>query len=190
MCNLAKRLDKLRILLQDHDFLTGKGLSNEVNIRIFCYNPKDELTVQHFVNHQLLADTALKCHIIELNLYKLFIEICEDMDILDSIPEMEESDGSVFTLEQLHSAIGDEEFIAKLHDKCDIASDQNNVLLLTGIGDVFPFMRVHKLLEAMQPYFSDMPIVVMYPGEFDGNSLKLFNKLKPNAYYRAFSVVD
>ena len=189
MSDLTERLDKLRMLLKDNDFLTGKGLSNEVNIRIFCYDPNEELTVQHFVNHQLMTDLSLGCHIIELNLYKLFIEICEDMDILDSIPEMEESEGSVFTLEQIHSAIGDEEFIEKVKEKCVFSDERNDVLILTGVGDVFPFMRVHKILEAMQPHFSDMPILVLYPGTYDGSYLRLFDRLNPSSYYRAFSVI-
>ena len=41
--NLMERLDNLRALIQEPDFLAGKGLSNEVIIRIFCYDPKDEM---------------------------------------------------------------------------------------------------------------------------------------------------
>ena len=43
--------------------------------------------------------------------------------------------------------------------------------------------------QALQPHFSDVPILVMYPGEFDGRHVKLFNRLQPNDYYRAFNVV-
>jgi hypothetical protein len=99
---------------------------------------------------------------------------------------MEESDGGIFLLEQLHSAVGEGEYIEKIqyspHEKGD-------VLMLTGVGDVFPFMRIHTLLEALQPYFSDIPILVLYPGEFDGHHLKLFNRLQPNDYYRAFNII-
>ena len=48
MNNLMERLDNLRKLIQEPDFLEGKGLSNEVNIRIFCYDPKEEMAVRHF----------------------------------------------------------------------------------------------------------------------------------------------
>jgi hypothetical protein len=185
MSGIKERLDHLRTVIQEPDFLAGKGLSNEVNIRIFCYDPEDEMTVQHFLN-QLMTDQSISCNLIERNLYKTFLAICDDLDIIDAIPEMEEADGGVFLLEQLHSAIGDGEFIDKIqyspHEKGD-------VLMLTGVGDVFPFMRVHVLLEALQPYFSDVPILVMYPGEFDGHHLKLFNRLQPNDYYRAFNVI-
>ena len=64
-----------------------------------------------------------------------------------------------------------------------------DVILITGVGEAFPFIRVHALLDAMQPYFSDVPVLVMYPGIFDGRYVKLFDKLSPNPYYRAFNVV-
>ncbi len=186
MDNLNERLDRLKQLLQDKDFLEGKGLSNEVNIRIFCYDPADEMAVTHFLN-QLLVNPAFAGHLLDCNLYKLFIEICEDLDILDSIPDMEESEGSQYLLDQLHSAIGENEFIDKIREKYQPQS--GDVMILTGVGDVFPFMRVHKMLEAMQPYFSETPILVMYPGKFDGNYLRLFDRLTPNPYYRAFNII-
>ena len=50
MSDLMERLDSLRALIQEPEFLEGKGLSNEVNIRIFCYDPKDEMAVRYFTN--------------------------------------------------------------------------------------------------------------------------------------------
>lgn len=183
--NTKERLDHLRQLIQEEDFLAGKGLSNEVNIRIFCYNAEEEIMVQHFLE-QMISDPLMNCHLIECNLYKIFLDVCRDLDILEAIPEMEEEDGGIFLLEQLHSAVGEEEYIKKIQYAPHRSGD---VLLITGVGDVFPFMRVHTLLEALQPHFSDIPILVMYPGEFDGYHLKLFDRLQPNDYYRAFNVL-
>ena len=160
MSDIKERLDKVRSLIQESEFLEGKGLSNEVNIRIFCYEPENEMIVQHFVN-QLETDQSLNCHLKICNLYKTFLSICDDMDITSAIPDMEETDGSAYLLEQLESAIGNREFIDKM---------QYNPHL--------------------QPYFSDVPILVMYPGEFDGRHVKLFNRLQPNDYYRAFNVIE
>lgn len=183
---LNERLDKLRQLVQDRNFRECRGLSNEVNIRIFCYDPRKEMTIAHFVS-QITDDPSLACRIMECDLYKLFLEICEDLDILESIPDMEESEGSEYLLEQLHSAVGEDEFIAKIREK--YRPEAGSVLLITGVGNVFPFMRVHKMLEAMQPFFSGIPILVMYPGTYDGNYLRLFDELPPNPYYRAFNII-
>jgi hypothetical protein len=185
MRDIKERLDELRELIQQPDFLEGKGLSNEVNIRIFCYDITEEMTVQQFLR-QLRSDGTLHCRLIQCNLYETFLSICDDLGITEAIPDMEEAEGGVFLLDQLHLAVGVREFVEKIqyapHQKGD-------VLMLTGVGDAFPFMRVHALLEAVQPYFSDIPILVMYPGTFDGHSLKLFDRLQPNDYYRAFNVI-
>ena len=63
MSNIKERLDKVRALIQEPKFLEGKGLSNEVNIRIFCYEPENEMVVRHFVN-QLETDQSLDCNLI------------------------------------------------------------------------------------------------------------------------------
>ena len=163
MSNLMERLDSLRALIQEPEFLEGKGLSNEVNIRIFCYDPKDEMAVRHFTE-KLMIDQSLNCHLIEYNLYKVFLSICDDKRITDRVAQQEEKKGKQFVL-------------------------PGDVILITGVGETFPFIRVHALLDAMQPYFSDVPVLVMYPGTFDGRYVKLFDKLTPNPYYRAFNVI-
>jgi hypothetical protein len=185
MGNIKEKLDKVRVLIQQPEFLEGKGLSNEVNIRIFCYDAQEEMTVRHFVE-QISTDQALSCHLIICNLYDVFLSICDDMGITGEIPSMEESEGSAFLLEQIHSAVGENEFIKKIQYE---PHEPGDVLMLTGVGEVFPFMRIHTLLEALQPHFSDIPILVLYPGVFDGHHVKLFDKLKPNDYYRAFNVI-
>ena len=82
MSNLLERLDHLRALIQEPEFLEGKGLSNEVNIRIFCYDPKDEMTVRHFTE-KLMCDQDLNCRLIEYNLYHVFLSICDDKRITE-----------------------------------------------------------------------------------------------------------
>ena len=78
MSNIEERLDKVRELIQEPEFLEGKGLSNEVNIRIFCYDPEDEMAVRHFTQ-QLETDHSLSCRLRICNLYQTFLSICEDI---------------------------------------------------------------------------------------------------------------
>ena len=71
MSDLMKRLDNLRSQIQKPEFLEGKGLSNEVNIRIFCYDPKYEMAVRHFVRG-LKEDQSLSCRLIEYTCIRCF----------------------------------------------------------------------------------------------------------------------
>ena len=48
MSEINERLDSLREMITDPELLEGKGLVGEVNIRIFCYDPKEEMAVRHF----------------------------------------------------------------------------------------------------------------------------------------------
>jgi hypothetical protein len=137
---------------------------------------------------KLVVNQNLSCHIVERNLYSIFMELCEDLDIIDAVAEMEQDEGKKFLLEQLHSAIGVDAYAKKIYYEPQVRG--RDILLLTGVGDVFPFMRVHSMLEALQPQFPDIPILVMYPGNFDGRQTTLFNMLKPNDYYRAFNLID
>ena len=185
MSNLAERLDNLKKEIQKPEFLEGKGLSNEVNIRIFCYEPEDEMIVRHFIE-QLLVDQSLECNLVECNLYKVFLSICDDKRITDKVPQVEEKRGSEFLLKNLQKTATNKCFVEKMQYSPHRMGD---VLVLTGVGEVFPFMRIHSLLEALQPEFPDIPILVMYPGRYDGRFVRLFNKLEPNPYYRAFNIV-
>lgn len=185
MNNINERLDNLKLEIQKPEFLEGKGLSNEVNIRIFCYDAQDEMIVRHFTE-QLIVDQSLDCHLIERNLYKVFLSICDDKRITDRAPQMEKKKGKDVLLKKLQEFANNKSFVKKMQYE---PHEPGDVLLLTGVGEVFPFMRIHSLLEALQPEFPDIPILVMYPGTYDGRFVRLFDKLEPNPYYRAFNII-
>ncbi len=184
MSNINERLDSLKLEIQKPEFLEGKGLSNEVNIRIFCYDAADEMIVRHFLE-QLVVDQSLDCHLVERNLYKVFLSICDQKRITDRIPGIEEKKGKEFLINWFQENVGNKKYVEKMQYE---PHEPGDVLLLTGVGEVFPFMRIHSLLEALQPEFPDIPILVMYPGKYDGRFVRLFDKLEAS-YYRAFNIV-
>ena len=86
MTDIKERLDNLRIHIQEPEFLEGKGLSNEVNIRIFCYDAEDEMIVRQFID-QVTTDQSIACNLVECNLYETFLSLCNDIDIMDAIDQ-------------------------------------------------------------------------------------------------------
>ena len=182
---LGERLDRLRELIKTPDFLEGRGLSNEVNIQMFCYDPKDEMQVRAFAN-QLMHSDDLGCRLIEYNLYRVFLDICGEKGIADKVPALEAKKGSAFILGQLERVANTKEFVRYMRNTLH---GPGNVVLVTGVGEAFPFIRVHALLEAMQQHFADVPVVVLYPGTYDGHQVQLFGRLEPNSYYRAFNTI-
>ena len=64
-----------------------------------------------------------------------------------------------------------------------------DLLLMDGVGSSWPFVRLNTLLNNLQPIMGDTPLVVFYPGRYDGRSLRLFDKISGNNYYRAFRLI-
>lgn len=183
MTNIEADLDRLREKLTSEEFLLGKGLSNEVNIHIFCYEAEDEMTVRHFLDFLSKKDFGVKIKII--NLYHKLIELCEKKKIIKSIPSMEERKGREFLLNELSKLTADDQYL----EMFDYRPEEDEVVLFTGVGEVYPFIRVHNLLERIQPYISKIPMVVIYPGTFENYQLRLFGKFEPSDYYRAFNII-
>ena len=185
MEDIMKNLNKVSARLSEENFLTNKGLSNEVGIHVFCYDPKDEMTVRaYFENLKSKIDTPY--WLIECDLYRIFLEICEEKHILKSIPNMEERKGKDYLSDQLQKVATPEAFVEKMNYEPHKPGD---VLLITGIGKVYPFMRSHKILDNIQHVFSDIPVLMLYPGTFNGQDLGLFGKFLDGHYYRAFNLL-
>lgn len=183
--NIVERLKKIHERFSEDDFLSNKGISNEVGIHVFCYDPKDEFTVRRYVQ-ELKEKKCASYRIVECDLYKIFIEICNDKHILQSIPNMEEQRGKGFLLEQLQKVAPPEMYIEKMKYE---PHNHGDILLITGLGKVFPFMRSHNILDNIQSDFSDIPVVMLYPGTFNGQDLGLFGEFLDAHYYRAFNLL-
>ena len=121
MSNITKRLDQLKKFIQEDDFLKGRGLSNEVNIRMFCYNPKEEMAVRYFTDH--LNNDELACNVQIVDLYETFLSICEDKRILNRIPQLEKKRGKEFLEKQFEKSCDATVFAKKI---VDIFDDNNN----------------------------------------------------------------
>jgi hypothetical protein len=180
-----QNLDKIIGGMSDEAFLSNKGLSNEVGIHVFCYSPADEIIVQNYFD-ELKERTDLPFNLIERDLYKIFLEICEDRRILTRIPDMEERKGKDALLLQLQRVATPEAFVEKMKYE---PHNHGDILLINGVGKVYPFMRSHKILDNIQHVFSDIPVLMLYPGEFNGQDLNLFEKFLDGHYYRAFNLL-
>lgn len=179
---LKEQLERLKGRFSNQDFLNNRGLSNEVGIHIFNYQPEEEMIVQDFIR-RLKNDSNIGCNVIEFNLYQSFLKALENDGILDEVPEVEKEISHEELLDQLTTDLDQLMEAAELPN-LGLGKD---VLLLTGIGDVFPFVRAHYVLNALQEAV-EVPVIAFYPGEYNGRDLKLFGEIDDRNYYRAFNI--
>jgi len=100
---------------------------------------------------------------------------------------MQQSKGDESALSALRSVLKEDKLAKKIAEQFDIAN--LDLLILTGVGSVYPMLRTHTLLSALHPIMRNTPLLMFFPGKYDGTSLRLFNTLAEDHYYRAFRLI-
>ena len=77
----------------------------------------------------------------------------------------------------------------------ELAESDARIIFLTGIGEVFPYIRSHNVLNNLQSVVTGRPMLVFFPGRYEqsatlGSSLVLFGRLKDDQYYRAKNILE
>ena len=130
------------------------------------------------------GDTPFR--IVRFDLYDIMLKICREKRILDRIPQMEAQRGQDFIKKQIQKLAPPEAYVE--HMKYE-PHQRGDVVFITGVGRVYPYMRSHNVLNNLQHVFDDIPVVLFYPGEYTGQSLTLFGKFFDDHYYRAFNLI-
>lgn len=189
---ISERMEHLYGVISGQRFLKKQGLGNEVPFFICPYQPKESVEIER-LQRQLsnrLEQNGIQTLII--NLYDLSIEILRDRDIWDQILEMESS-VSKDELKELLQGVLDPEAHLVPAIATKLANSDFEVLFLSGVGEVFPYIRSHNVLNNLQSTAKEKPTVMFFPGEYthspdSGASLDLFGRLHDDKYYRAFNI--
>lgn len=188
--SLEERLNQILPRITSSDFLQSKGLGNEIGFWIFDYPPERELDVRSFVQGTVMPALAKQVPSINaqaVDLFKLVTELLQERNLLDKAMEMQKNKGDDSTLAALRSVLKEDKLAQKIADQNDISS--LDLLVLNGVGAVYPMLRTHTLLSALHPIMGKTPLLMFFPGRYDGHSLRLFNTLAEDHYYRAFRLV-
>jgi len=188
MGSLSSRLDKIIPKIREDKFIHGRGLGNEISFYIFDYEPEQELVVRDYVAHikKEFGYEGSNRRIIEFDLYKMLIELAKEKNIFGRMFRMEEKEGSEGFFQAITTFAKPEIFLRRIKEQVQ----GHNVVFLTGVGKVYPIVRSHNILNQLQEVLDKIPIIMFFPGKYDGLSLRLFGQFKDDNYYRAFRLVD
>ena len=188
--SFEERLNQILPRLTSRDFLDSKGLGNEIGFWVFDYPPERELDMRSFLTGTVLPALPKQVPPLRadaIDLLQLVTGILEERKLLDKAMDMQLSKGDDSALIALRSVLKEDKIAQKIASQHDIAN--LDMLILTGVGAVYPMLRTHTLLSALHPIMGNTPLVMFFPGRYDGHSLRLFNTLGEDHYYRAFSLV-
>lgn len=188
MTNLNARLDQIIPKIKEDKFIEGRGLGNEISFYVFDYEPQYELVVRDYIQNikKEFSYDGTNRRIVEFDLYKMLIEITKEKRIFDRIFDMEERQGKDALFKAMTTFAKPEVFLEKIKEELD----NHDVIFLTGIGKVYPFVRSHNILNNLQEVLDKTPVIMFFPGTYNGQSLQLFSKFTDDNYYRAFRLVD
>lgn len=194
MYNLENRLNELEEKIRQKNFRENKGLGNEVGYYIFDYPAEQELVVRDRVKYiyEKYKELDYGFKIIVYDLYDMiidllikegFLEICYDFEAKKGLSEIIKAINEMLRMEEDN---GNNEILAYIKNN----TPENAIVFLTGVGKCFPILRSHKILNNLHQYVDNVPVIMFFPGHYDGHSLALFSEIKDDNYYRAFKLVD
>lgn len=184
--NLETKFNKLLDNLKKESFLSMRALGGEIPFYIVPYNPVQENDVSQKIK-QLKDRLALSgISVYEINLYDLSLQMLEARGVLDKIIAKEQQLSKDKLFKTLQGVLDSE---TNLVPKIEELAKENpsQIIFLTGIGQVFPYIRSHTVLNNLQNHIKERPTVMFFPGTY-GQDLSLFGKLKDDNYYRAFNL--
>ena len=186
---LRARLNQVAEKITRPDFLAGQGLGNELGFWIFDYAPEHELQVRAYLNFlpSLMARQHPDIKMAQVNLLEVLKDYLAERGFLDKAIAMQKGKGDAALLKALRGPLHMDKFAPYLI-RHSLSHDFDTVLL-TGVGSLWPMVRAHSLLNALHGPLGHKPLVLFYPGRYDGQTMSLFKQIKSNNYYRAFALV-
>jgi len=189
---MQDRFRHLFSVISGQRFLKKQGLGNEVPFFICPFKVEEAVEMDRLQKQLVNRLEQSGIRVLEINLYDLAIEILKDRDIWEQILEMEES-VSKEQLKELLQGVLDPETHLVPAIATKLANSSFDVLFLSGVGEVFPYIRSHNVLNNLQSTAKEKPTVMFFPGSYthsleSGASLDLFGRLHDDKYYRAFNI--
>jgi hypothetical protein len=192
--NRKDRAEHLFRVMTSERFLTKQGLGNEVPFFICPYPAAEGQTIIDDRKDLVSRVEHASVKVLDINLYDLSLEILAERDILEQVLEIE-ADSDKSEIKDLLQGVLDPQahLIPKIAEA--IAATPHDVIFLSGVGEVYPFIRSHNVLNNLQSTAKEAPTVLFFPGNYThalatGASLDLFGQLHDDKYYRAFNILN
>ena len=187
--NFQESLNGILPRLKEESFLNNRGLGNEIPFYIFDYPAKEELNVRKHISFLIsqLEQPSHPIKVLHIKLFELMVEHLREQGLLEKSFDLEEKKGSSALLSALSAMVHPERFKLLIQEKYQKAEFQ--MIFISGVGSIWPWVRTHTLLNNLQSVTGSTPVVMFYPGVYDKQAVKLFDLLEPNNYYRAFRLL-
>lgn len=187
--NVPQQFENLFGVLSSPRFLNKEGLGGELPFFIHSFPIQKQTEVDTNILSLIKRLQNKGIDILEINLYKLYVDILNRENLFDKIIAQEKGLPKQRLMKILNGPLNiDSVLVPDIHKRLD--STNVKIVFLTGIGASFPVIRSHTILNNLQTLGGDIPLVMFFPGTYNNISLTLFDRLKDENYYRAHNIND
>ena len=189
MRNINDRLQEMTDKIASGQVIESANLGNEINFRVFDYDPEDEYVVRDYLYNYLLKRNK---NIQVFDIYDIIVDILKEKGFLEKTFEYEKKKGAKFvnSIIQKTLAISSNNDLIIKYIKEHFDKEDGKIIIITGMGKCYGIVRGHTILNNLQSVITENPVIMLYPGTYDGQTFRLFNKLENDNYYRAFQLVS
>lgn len=189
---MQDRFQHLFAVISGQRFRGKQGLGNEVPFFICPFKPEESIEMERLQRQLMNRLEQIGVRVLEINLYDLSIEILNREGDFRWLLENEQNLSKNKLQEELQGIL-DVATVVIPAIAVKLASTDFEVLFLSGVGEVFPYIRSHNVLNNLQSTAKEKPTVMFFPGTYthsleSGTSLDLFGRLHDDKYYRAFNI--
>lgn len=164
-----------------------KSLGGEIPFFITTYAPAQEAAYMEGLQGLEQRLYAAGISTLRIDLYDFCLQLAQQQLAPDSLLEIAGQLPPPELLQALHALLDMNAVLLPAVAARLRQHPQVQLVFFTGIGQVYPFLRAHSLLNNLQGVLPNtIPYIFCYPGQFTGNSLSLFGQLHDGNYYRAF----
>ena len=124
---------------------------------------------------------------VSINLYDLCMDILREADVLDAILEQEQEIEREDIISTLDSVLDIKSIIIP-RIKDAIVEAHPQYAFISGVGNVYPVVRSHGILNNSDELTDECNLILFVPGEYNNLQLKLFGKISDENYYRGHNL--
>ncbi len=181
-------------MISSERFLTKQGLGNEVPFFIYPFPAEEGLTMVEDRENLVTRIQHSGTRVLDLNLYDLALDVLSERGILEQVLEIEADSSKDEIKELLQGVLDPQAHLIPLIGQA-IQATPHDVIFLSGVGEIYPYIRSHNVLNNLQSTAKEAPTVLFFPGSYThalatGASLDLFGQLHDDKYYRAFNILN
>ncbi|MEI4235056.1 DUF1788 domain-containing protein [Roseovarius sp. D22-M7] len=192
--NRKERAEHLHRVITSERFLTKQGLGNEVPFFICPFPASEGLTMIEDRKDLVSRIGHSGVRVLDLSLYDIALEILDERGILQQVLEIEAESEKSEIKDVLQGVLDPANHLVPRIGEA-IEAEPHDVIFLSGVGEVYPFIRSHNVLNNLQSTAKVAPTVLFFPGSYThalatGASLDLFGQLHDDKYYRAFNILN